>query len=122
MNGKLINNAASLAEALDCDRHCQPASRIVRDGWHSGTLFTWVDDLWVVYDLENRACLGEHDRLAVVSLEVPEADADAGLNQCCLGCDLECGEWVIDAEDLPDLRETYGAALVVLWEQDEATN
>lgn len=116
----LTNNAAALATAIDGGRHCEPASRIVRDAHHAGTLFTWVDRCWVVYDLENRRCLGRHDRLAVVTVTQQQAGddvADAGLNQCCLACDLEAGEWVVDAGDLPELRQTYGDVLTVLWEQ-----
>ena len=119
----LTNNAAALASATDGGRHCEPASRIVRDGNHAGTLFTWVDRCWIVCDLERRTC-EEISRLAVVTVtqQNPGEDvADNGLNQCCLACDLETGEWVVDADnELPDLRQTYGDALQVLWEQDDA--
>lgn len=117
---RLTNNAATLATAIDGGRHGEPASRIVRDGQHAGTLFTWVDRCWIVHDLENRRCLGRHDRLAVVTVTQQQAGedvADAGLNQCCLACDLEAGEWVVDADDLPELRQTYGGIMDVLWEQ-----
>ena len=122
----LTNNAAALAAAIDAGRHCEPASRIVRDGHHAGTLFTWVDNRrWVVCDLENPARMyGWHDRLAVVTVTQQcrgEDVADNGLNQCCLACDLEAGEWVVNADnDLPDLRQTYGEVLEVLWEQAAA--
>ena len=115
------NNSFSLRTAISNDRHCEPASRIVRDGSHFGTMFSWVQEKWVVVDLENRNFIGTFDRLAVVSLASDEElDADSGLNQAALGCDLDCpqGEWVVDADDLSDLRETYGDALVVLWEQE----
>lgn len=120
---RLTNNAAALAASIDGGRHCEPASRIVRDGAHAGALLTWVDRCWVVYDLENRQCLGRHDRLAVVTVTQQQAGedvADNGLNQCCLACDLEAGEWVVDAENLPELRQTYGDILEVLWEQAAA--
>lgn len=116
----LTNIAAALAAAIDGGRHCEPASRIVLDGQHAGTLFTWVDRFWIVYDLENRESFGRHDRLAVVTVTQQQAGedvADAGLNQCCLACDLEAGEWVVDADDLPELRQTYGDTMEVLWEQ-----
>ena len=122
----LCNNSFSLASAIGSDSHCEPASRIVRDGSHFGTMFSWVQEKWVVVDLENRNFIGTFDRLAVVSLASDEErdeelDADSGLNQAALGCDLDCpqGEWVVDADDLSDLRETYGDALVVLWEQEQ---
>lgn len=122
----LDNNAFSLATAVDADGHCEPASRVVCDGHHKGTIFSWFDGEWIVTDIENREYRGHFDRLAVVSLDydsddLPEVDdadaADYGLNQAMLGCDLDCGEWVVDAEDLDDLRETYGESLIVLWEQ-----
>ena len=121
----LTNNAGGLATAIESGRHCQPVSRIVLDGSHKGTLFTWVDQYtgWIVYDIENRDCLGRHDRLAVVTVTQQQAGedvADNGLNQCCLACDLEGGEWVVDADDLPELRRTYGDVLTVLWEQAAA--
>lgn len=120
----LTNNANALASAVDGGRHCEPASRIVRDGSHKGTLFTWIDQYtgWVLYDLENSEPLGRRGRLAVVTLTQQRAGedaADAGLNQSCLACDLEAGEWVVDADDLPALRQTYGDALEVLWGQAE---
>lgn len=118
----LTNNAAALATAIESGQHCHPASRIVRDGSHKGTLFTWVDHYtgWVVYDIENSEPLGRHDRLVVVTVTQQQAGddvADNGLNQCCLACDLEAGEWVVDADDLPELRQTYGDVLTILWEQ-----
>ena len=121
MSHELDNNALGLARAMDDEGHCRPGSVIVRDGSHSGTLFTWAEGRWIVYDLENGQPRGERDRIAVVSIE-PDGDqdqAERGLNQLCLACDLETprGEWVVDAEDLPELREQYGANLVVLWEQ-----
>ena len=121
MSHELDNNALGLARAMDDEGHCRPGSVIVRDGSHSGTLFTWIEGRWIVYDLENGQPRGERDRIAVVSIE-PDGDqdqAERGLNQLCLACDLETprGEWVVDAEDLPELREQYGANLVVLWEQ-----
>lgn len=119
MDTELTGNARALAIATEYDCQFGPASRIVRDGHHCGTLFTWVERrLWVVYDLENSRCLGEHDRLAVVT--VNEDEADRGLNQCCLACDLDVtgGEWVVDADELHELRRVYGDTLTVLWEQD----
>ena len=119
----LVNNSLSLATAIGSDRHCEPASRIVCDGAHFGTMFSWHRDRWIAVDIENRNFIGTFERLAVVSLASDiELDADNGLNQEALGCDLECphGEWVVDAEALSDLRETYGEALVVLWEQEKA--
>ena len=121
MTADLDNNSLALARAMDAEEHCRPGSVIVRDGSHAGTLFTWIEDRWIVYDLENRQPRGERDRIAVLTVE-PDGDpdqADRGLNQLCLACDLETprGEWIVDAEDLPELREQYGANLVVLWEQ-----
>ena len=117
----LTNNARHLATAIENDRHCEPASRIVRDGQHDGTLFTWLGREWVVYDLDNHQLCCRCDRLAVVSLHSDDSDdADNGLNQAAIGFDMEAqphGEWVIDAEDIDSLREGYGDKLVVLWEQ-----
>lgn len=122
MTTALDNNAFALDRATRDFGHCAPASMICRDGHHKGTLFTWLPDLkrWSVVDLENRDFLGFHDSLAVVTLLGDEADADCGLNQAALGFDFEVqgGEWVIDAEDLEDLREVYGDSLNVIWEQD----
>ena len=122
------NNSFSLRTAISNDPHCEPASRIVRDGAHLGTMFSWLNGHWIAVDLENRNFIGTFDRLAVLSLASDEErdeelDADSGLNQVALGCDLDCsrGEWVVDADDLSDLRETYGDTLIVLWEQEEAT-
>lgn len=121
MKTDLNNNALALLRAMDTDDHCRPGSVIVRDGSHSGTLFTWVGDQWIVYDLENQTHRGEYDRIAVVTLEPDgtEDQPERGLNQACIACDLEVkyGEWVVDAIDLEDLRERYGDDLVVLWEQ-----
>ncbi len=117
----LTNNSAALHSAFKSDRHCSPATVLVGDGHHKGTLLTWVGDRWVVYCLEGRESLGEFDRLAVVTLAAT-ADHDAaehGLNQSQVACDLEVpgGEWVVDAGDLDELREGYGTDLIVLWEQ-----
>lgn len=118
----LNHNSYVLARAMEQDDHCRPGSVIVRDGSHSGTLFTWVGDSWIVYDLEGCNSLGRIDSIAVVTLEPDGTDdqAERGLNQTCIACDLEVkhGEWVVDAEDLPGLRDAYGDDLVVLWEQD----
>lgn len=114
----LTGNAYALSQATEQDDHCRPGSVIVRDGSHSGTLFTWVGDSWIVY-----GSLGRIDRIAVVTLEPDGTDdqADRGLNQIQIGCDLEVkhGEWVVDADDLQSLRDNYGDDLVVLWEQAE---
>jgi hypothetical protein len=121
MNATLTNNAAALHAATQCDRHCAPATVLVRDGGHKGTILTRVENRWVVYCLENREARGEFDRLAVVTLadEAAYDAADNGLNQSSVACDLEVpgGEWVVDADDLDALREGYGGDLVVLWEQ-----
>ena len=119
----LTGNAYALSQAMEQDDHCRPGSVIIRDGSHSGTLFTWVGDQWIVYDLENREHRGEYDRIAVVTLESDGTDdqAERGLNQLQIGCDLEVkhGEWVVDVDDLKALRLGYGDDLVVLWEQPE---
>lgn len=116
----LTNNAAELASAIEDCRRCEPASRIVGDGWHAGTLFTYVDDRhWIVCDLQQLTS-EKIDRLAVATVKQQQRGEDAaewGLNQCCLACDLETGEWVVDADDLPELRQIYGDVLEVLWEQ-----
>lgn len=118
----LTNTAFHLATAIDADGHCEPASRIVRDGSHKGTMFSWINGDWIVVDLENRKYLGTVKRLAVVTLDASDDQdrADNGLNQKSLGCDLdtEGGEWVVDADELDNLRESYGDELIVLWEQD----
>jgi len=117
----LENNAFSLATAIGSEGHCEPASRICRDGHHLGTMFSWDGREWIVVDLENKKFLGTYDRLAVVTLnpDDDESQADRGLNQSSLGCDLECpsGEWVIDADEIEQLQEIYGDNLIVLWEQ-----
>jgi hypothetical protein len=118
---KLENNAAALYAATQCDRHCAPATVLVRDGGHRGTILTWVGDKWVVYCLGNHESRGEIDRLAVVTLsdEAGDEAADHGINQSSVACDLEVpgGEWVVDADDLDAIREGYGDYLIVLWEQ-----
>lgn len=121
---KLDNNAFALNRAMREFGHCEPASAICRDGHHSGTLFTWLPDssCWVVFDIENRQHRGIFDRLAVVSLEPSDEPdrADDGLNQAALGMDMEsqpAGEWIVDADDLDSLRESYGDELTVIWEQ-----
>lgn len=116
MTTTLNNNAFVLAKLIGQDRHCEPASMVCRDGHHKGTMFSWFEGEWIVTDLENREFRGVVDRLAVVTLD--NADPDYGLNQAALGIDLECGEWVIDAEDLIGLQCTYGDSLVVKWVQD----
>jgi len=122
MHTTLTNNAAALYAATQSDRHCEPATVLVRDGHHDGTLLTWVRNRWVVYSLDGRESLGEIDRLAVVTLDRnadPDA-ADNGLNQTQIACDLEVlgGEWIVDADELDSLRDTYGETLVLLWEQN----
>ena len=117
----LDNNSFALATAVDQDGHCEPASRVVRDGHHSGTMFSWFDGEWHVLDLENREYIGKFHRLAVVTIE-PDGDefqADRGLNQTAIGFDMEVdgGEWIVDADELDNLRETYGEQLTVCWEQ-----
>ena len=122
----LKNNSLGLDSAIGREAHCAPASVVVRDGHHLGTLFSWTGDGWIVVDLENRNYVGDHSRLAVVSLVASAEDslgfiaADRGLNQCCLACDFEVpgGEWVVDASDLDSLRDTYKDNLEVLWAQD----
>jgi hypothetical protein len=116
----LDNNAFHLATAIDMDGHCEPASRVVRDGHHKGTMFSWFENKWTALDLENREYLGQCEKLAVVTLcDCDCDDADRGLNQAAWGIDFEVegGEWVIDAEELDDLREIYGEQLVLIWEQ-----
>ena len=118
----LKNVAFHLATAIGAEGHGEPAARLVRDGHHSGTLFCWDGDEWVVTDIENRRYVGTYKKLAVVELIPVEGgdgnDADNGLNQTQLGCDLDCGEYVVDADDMDHLRDIYGENLVVLWEQD----
>ena len=118
MTATLTNNAAALYAATQSDRHCAPATVLVRDGNHAGTLLTWVRDRWVVYSLDDRDSREEIDRLAVVTLDAT-ANPDAGMNQSTVACDMEVpgGEWVVDADDLDALREDYGGDLIVLWEQ-----
>lgn len=110
----LTNNAHSLNEVLQG----QKGFTRVRDGHHAGTCFSWIDDCeWLVSDLENSTCYTV-DRIAVVSL-LNSADADDGLNQSCLACDLEVpgGEWVVEADSLEDLQQGYGDDLEVIWTQ-----
>jgi hypothetical protein len=118
MTATLTNNAAALYAATQSDRHCAPATVLVRDGNHDGTLLTWVRNRWVVYSLDDRESRDEIDRIAVVTLSAT-ADPDAGMNQSTVACDLEVmgGEWVVDTDDLNALREGYGEDLIVLWEQ-----
>lgn len=116
------SNARSLITAMTAPDDGTIPCRLITDGHHNGTLFAWTGGGWVVTDLEREKCLGSFGRLAVVSLDTMEADADAGLNQTAIGFDMDVGEWVVNADDLDDLQDTYGAALVVLWEQDETTN
>lgn len=118
MTSTLKNNAFALNRAMESGGHCAPASAICRDGSHDGTLFTWLGTEWAATDLENRKFLGFFARLAVVTLN--DADADDGLNQIALGCDFEVQncEWVVDALELEGLRECYGDALEILWEQE----
>lgn len=121
MSATLTNNAHHLATAIEVGRHCEPASRIVRDGNHDGTLFTWTGREWIVFDLDGNDFRCRCDRIAVVTLRPGDPDAaDRGLHQAAIGWDMEVqpeGEWVIDAEDLDSLRKTYGDELVVRWEQ-----
>ena len=118
MTSTLKGNAFVLDRAVREYSRLAPASAICRDGHHKGTLFTWLGEQWSVVDLENREFHGFHDRLAVVTIG-EDVDADDGLNQAALGIDLEVpgGEWVVDADDLEELRETYGDTLEVVWEQ-----
>ena len=109
---ELKNNAYVLVQALD-----QTSYAVVRDGHHRGTLFAWTGEVWLVCDLEDmRSTRREAKRIAVVTLH-NEADADSGLNQACLGCDLEAGEWVLDADDIAEMRVAYEDDLESLWEQ-----
>jgi hypothetical protein len=121
MTATLTNNAAALYAATQSDRHCAPATVLVRDGGHKGTILTWVGDRWVVYSLDDREARDETDRLAVVTLagSADQDAADKGLHLTSVACDLEVrgGEWVVDADDLDALREGYGGDLIVLWEQ-----
>ena len=118
MTRQLTGNANALQSAIVDPVDGTVACRIVTDGQHRGALFAWLGDYWVVTDVDGLKCLGLFERLAVVSLEV-DADADDGLNQTAIGFDLDAGEWVVPADDLPGLRDTYGKALVVRWEQSE---
>ncbi len=115
MTATLKNNAFTLNRVIENTGH-DLASTIVRDGHHKGTLFTWLETRWCVVDLEGSELRGFFDRIAVVTL-AGEADAANGLNQTQIGCDMECGEWVVDAEALDSLKETYGELLSVIWEQ-----
>ena len=121
MTNALENTAAALSAATHSDRHCAPATVLVRDGHHDGTMLTWVRNRWVVYSLDDRESRDEIDRVAVVTLaESADQDAaDRGLHLTSVACDLEVpgGEWVVDADDLDALRDGYGDDLVVLWEQ-----
>lgn len=123
MKNTTSSNARSLMEAMATNT--QDGSipcRLITDGLHNGTLFAWVEGGWVVTDLENEKCLGSFGRLAIVSLETADADADAGLHQSAVGFDLDVGEWVVPAYELGSLQATYGKSLVVVWEQAEASN
>lgn len=117
------SNARALVEAIVAPDDGTIPCRLITDGHHRGTLFAWLGDEWAVTDLENRQCLGTFGRLAVVSVDMDDAEAaETGLNQTAIGFDFDgAGEWIVDADDLDGLRDTYGAALVVLWEQDETT-
>lgn len=80
--------------------------RFIGDSHHKGTNFYWQERLeqWVVVDLENEL-VSTHDRLALVRCE---GDADEGLNQECLGCDLDgAGLWLVDAEYVDECDEGY---------------
>lgn len=77
----------------------------IGDSHHKGTNFYWQERLerWVVVDLENRE-VSFHERLALVRCN----DADKGLNQNCLGSDLDGpGLWLVDAEYVEECEEGY---------------
>lgn len=117
MTATLKNNAFALNRAIESERHCQPGAMVCRDGHHKGTIFAWHENKWHVTDIENREYLGGYLRLAVVTL-AGDADPENGLNQHSLGIDLECSEWIIDADELEGLQEAYGDDLEVVWEQE----
>lgn len=121
MGDYVAGNGEHLASALTEGGDClKPLARVVCDGHHNGTLFVWRGDEWIVVDLEGGTLERPCDRLAVVTLDADaERTPDDGLNQRCLGCDLDVptGEWVVAAESLDGLREDYGEELIVLWEQ-----
>lgn len=78
----------------------------IGDGAHQGTDFYWHErgEQWVVVDFERRT-ISMHDRIALVRCN---GDADAGLNQECLGCDLDGhGLWLVDMEFVEESEEGY---------------
>lgn len=78
----------------------------IGDGNCKGTNFYWQDRInqWVVVDLETQS-VSTHDELVLVRCS---GDTDKGLNQMCLGCDLEGqGLWLIDADDLESYEDGY---------------
>lgn len=92
---------------------------LVRDSGHLGTLLTWLEDSseWLAVTLDGAPEVSRHDELAEVRLDCDpeqanEPDADCGLNQACVACDLEGdGYWLVDALCLDELREVYGERL-----------
>ena len=78
----------------------------IGDAQHRGTEVFWSEhrQRWVLVDLENEA-LQIVERIAVVRCN---GDAEEGLNQNCLACDLEGqGLWIVDADYLDDCDEGY---------------
>lgn len=116
------SNAANLISAIEEARSSEwPVSRVVRDQYGPGTILTFFDGRWIATPLDWAAApIKKAARLAVVAHTHPEDSADNGLNQSALAMDMEIegGEWIVDADDLDDLRGGYGEALEVIWEQD----
>lgn len=134
MVATLKNVAFCLSKAVESTIDSTFGTAHILDSHQSGSLLTWTGEEWHNTDLEGKTYRGTFERAAVVSLDEssedypqiehpeygPENDPDAadlGLNQVCEACDLDCGEWVIDASKIESLRETYGTSLVVIWEQ-----
>lgn len=101
-----------ISAAFEAAKKDQERVAFVVDGHHKGTSFLWRDDRWEIVDHEGNK-LDYADEIAVVRLE-HEADADEGLNQACVGCDLDAALWIVPAEALEELAG-YGESLETLW-------
>lgn len=80
----------------------------VGDAHHKGTSVFWSDhrDRWIFVDHENPD-VTEVEHFAAVRL-LAEGDADDGLNQAMLACDLDGpGLWLIPVDALDDFDVDY---------------
>ncbi len=106
-----MNPVEDLLKAIGGNKY---QSVLIGDQNCEGTLLTWMENKWLVTELES----GEKsyvDRIVVIKTE--NVDMNYGLKQVGIACNLLEGLWVIDPDDIRDLQETYRAKIEVLWEQ-----